>query len=259
MTDQEILELYIEKFFKVNPEDGVPRRGLLKFGKENFTTWREILTALYYSKDINEAAKKLHYGATRGSGNEDAPRKGMEGSFYKKTKTLGMSWVKLLGKDNAKAWFAHIQQSVGLNTCTICNKTMGLENFKLLNELGNYPEKYTCDVYRNECEVCYLEKMKPLTARWKKENPHIVNDIAARRRAKKAKTYNELSSEDRDKVRDIYEESSKLNKEAGYIKYHVDHIRPLSKGGTHSPDNLQILLAEDNLKKSDKWEPKVAS
>ena len=101
--------------------------------------------------------------------------------------------------------------------------------------------------------------MKPITAKWKKEHPHAVNDLSARRRAKIAKTYNELSSEDRDKVRDIYEESSKLNKEAGYIKYHVDHIRPLSKGGTHSPDNLQILLAEDNLKKSDKWEPKVAS
>ena len=258
MTDQEILELYIEKFFKVSPEDGVPRRGLLKFGKENFTTWREILTALYYSKDINEAAKELHYGTTRGR-NEDAPRKGMEGSLSKKTETLGMSWVKALGKDNQKAWFAHIQQSVGVNTCTICNKTMGLENFKLLNELGNYSERYTCDVYRNECEVCYLEKMKPITAKWKKEHPHVVNDLSARRRAKIAKTYNELSSEDRDKVLDIYEESSKLNKEAGYIKYHVDHICPLSKGGTHSPDNLQILLAEDNLKKSDKWEPKVAS
>jgi len=36
--------------------------------------------------------------------------------------------------------------------------------------------------------------------------------------------------------------------------YHVDHIHPLSKGGAHHPMNLQILTAEENLKKSDSVE-----
>lgn len=35
--------------------------------------------------------------------------------------------------------------------------------------------------------------------------------------------------------------------------YHVDHIKPISKGGLHHPDNLQILSAELNLQKHDKW------
>ena len=32
-------------------------------------------------------------------------------------------------------------------------------------------------------------------------------------------------------------------------KFHVDHIHPISKGGLHVFDNLQILSAEENLKK----------
>lgn len=34
---------------------------------------------------------------------------------------------------------------------------------------------------------------------------------------------------------------------------HVDHIQPLSKGGLHHEDNLQILDAHLNLEKASKW------
>ena len=40
-------------------------------------------------------------------------------------------------------------------------------------------------------------------------------------------------------------------------KYHVDHIVPIAKGGPHHQDNLQILEAKDNIKKSDKTETDV--
>ena len=33
-------------------------------------------------------------------------------------------------------------------------------------------------------------------------------------------------------------------------KFHIDHIVPLSLGGTNRPDNLQILCASCNIKKS---------
>ena len=40
-----------------------------------------------------------------------------------------------------------------------------------------------------------------------------------------------------------------LNRPEGY---EVDHIHPVSKGGLHSPENLQYLIKEQNRKKSNK-------
>ena len=42
---------------------------------------------------------------------------------------------------------------------------------------------------------------------------------------------------------------------------HVDHIRPISLGGTHSLDNMRTLCARCNLARGDRdenWEPKAA-
>jgi len=51
------------------------------------------------------------------------------------------------------------------------------------------------------------------------------------------------------KIRLIYNFCDKLNK-AGFLKYEVDHIYPISKGGLHHQDNLQILKADLNHKKN---------
>ena len=34
------------------------------------------------------------------------------------------------------------------------------------------------------------------------------------------------------------------------VQYHVDHIHPLCKGGTHTLANLQIITARENLSKN---------
>lgn len=248
-TDEEILEEYIEKFFKVDPDDGVRRRGMAKHGKQNFTTWREIVTALYHSEDINEAATKLHYGTTRrASDNDDAPRKGMEGSLAKKKKALGMSWAQALGKDNFKSWKGHIQQSVGYNQCTICAEIKELKDFKKLNDITGGVKKYNCDVYRNECHGCYSVKQGIATKKYKEENPGVVRASSARRRA--AKLQRTVAWGNKQKIDEFYD-----NCPEGYT---VDHILPLQGAkvsGLHVENNLQYLTPSENSSKGNTYEP----
>jgi 5-methylcytosine-specific restriction endonuclease McrA len=45
-----------------------------------------------------------------------------------------------------------------------------------------------------------------------------------------------------------YKASQRISKCLG-VTFHVDHIKPLSKGGKHAPENLQIVPAKWNLSK----------
>ena len=76
------------------------------------------------------------------------------------------------------------------------------------------------------------------------------NQKAAEREAlKKNQT---LDIADPIKIQLVYNFCDKLNK-VGFLKYHVDHIKPLSKGGLHREDNIQILLKTLNGEKHNKW------
>ena len=62
----------------------------------------------------------------------------------------------------------------------------------------------------------------------------------------------ELSDEEEELIQQIYEQRDRLNQVAGFTQYHVDHVSPLAKGGQHHPDNLQVISANENVRKGAK-------
>ncbi len=64
-----------------------------------------------------------------------------------------------------------------------------------------------------------------------------------------------LNDVEQQRVINFYHCRNILNEEAGYIKWHVDHIYPLVLGGAHEAYNLRLLKAEDNLSKGKKLRP----
>ena len=67
---------------------------------------------------------------------------------------------------------------------------------------------------------------------------------------------NSLSSEDFEQIKQIYLECKIITEQTG-VEHHVDHIVPLRGKdvcGLHVPWNLQIITAEENLRKSNKCE-----
>ena len=61
-----------------------------------------------------------------------------------------------------------------------------------------------------------------------------------------------LSEKETVKIKNLYKEKDLLNSKAGFIKFHVDHIQPISRGGQHKFDNLRIITAYENLSKGSK-------
>ena len=101
----------------------------------------------------------------------------------------------------------------------------------------------------------HLDKVRKIKSKWKKNNKAYTLAETRKRQALKTKAMPKWLTKDQLKeIANMYKRAKELEKTTG-LKYHVDHIIPL-KGkdvcGLHTPWNLQILTAEENIKKSNK-------
>ncbi|NRB25134.1 HNH endonuclease signature motif containing protein [Shewanella sp.] len=97
------------------------------------------------------------------------------------------------------------------------------------------------------------EKVKASKAAWAKANPDKTRAYGARYRATKLAQTPTMSEEELRHIEYFYL-CAEIFKSHTSTDYHVDHVKPLSKGGLHHPINLQVLTAKANLTKGAKWD-----
>lgn len=110
--------------------------------------------------------------------------------------------------------------------------------------------KRTKDYYRKN-----KERIIETSKEYYRNNKHAYIENATRRRVAKLERTIILSKQHEDDMKHIYEQAALLR----YLGYdvHVDHIVPLQGelvSGLHVPWNLQIIPAEENLSKGNKFD-----
>lgn len=102
----------------------------------------------------------------------------------------------------------------------------------------------------------YREEVRPFNRKYKKENRGKYNAYGAKRDAAKVcRTPSWLTEQDKGDMLEMYEQARRLTKTTG-IPHHVDHKIPLQgvlASGFHTPSNLQILTASENMRKSNRF------
>ncbi len=82
---------------------------------------------------------------------------------------------------------------------------------------------------------------------WEIHNKDKRRVLNIKRRAMKCNQTPKLTEQEIMKIKLYGQIAQYLGKD-----WHIDHIHPISKGGLHHPDNLQILTKDANLQKNNK-------
>lgn len=98
------------------------------------------------------------------------------------------------------------------------------------------------------------EIYRQATKKWRQNNPEKINAINAKRIA--GRENRTPSWADLDAIQSFYEKARELTEQTG-VKHHVDHIIPMHGdlvSGFHVENNLQVIPANENQMKSNKYE-----
>ena len=111
----------------------------------------------------------------------------------------------------------------------------------------------------NALNRSYRNNNKAKTAAWKKKwsvnNKDKECAFSANRRALQFRATIGLTELDKFAIDEMYS-LAKLRTEQTGFSWHVDHIKPLTKGGLHKPTNLQVVPGIWNVTKGNRSEDK---
>lgn len=128
------------------------------------------------------------------------------------------------------------------------NRQRDFENKKRYREKNRELFRESSARYR----AANREKTNAAVARWGEANPERRREYDRRRRAREKGAPGDHTAED---IQRLYEQQQGkcVNCRKSLRKgFHVDHIEPLSRGGSNSPENLQLLCAWCNKSKGAK-------
>lgn len=140
--------------------------------------------------------------------------------------------------------------------CSRCTEVKSTSDF--------YKYKRSADGYQSYCKACH----KAYYAKYYEENVDTYKERHAKDFQENKTSYYARKNNYRNRVRADSERLTGVEKErVAYLywlaqdlkaitgePYEVDHIKPISKGGEHHPDNLQILPMDMNRKKGASYE-----
>ena len=183
--------------------------------------------------------------------------------LYKREQYTERKIISDYMKSTVEAW-----ESIQTHkTCKSCLEYKSLDNFYFRTDTNKH---------RNDCKICYnhytgeqLNHRHEMAKLWRMRHPeymrlHRLNNRDMYRNYKqkrRALETNALVGVIPNNVRDILMKNQKhlcllcQNKITNNEERtpHVDHIQPLSKGGAHSMENLQITHASCNEQKWAHW------
>jgi hypothetical protein len=142
------------------------------------------------------------------------------------------------------------------NRCRVCVKEVTADITKVYNKQYYSENREKCNLLNREWYLANKSYINSVNAQWKVDNKSVVNAYCAKRKAAKInRTPNWLTEGDLFLIAEIYDQAQQLTLATG-VDHHVDHTIPLqgdNVSGLHTPENLQIILASENLSKSNSY------